>query len=353
MTSASYDPFLRGPFPVGVRTITLLDAKRSRTFSVELWYAASEQHAGQDLGPETQDSFDIPRSQSRTQMAVRDAVSRVGSCPLIVYSHPSGAHRRAATFLATHLASHGYLVAALDHSEVIAPELVRKQGESESEKLARWEAVIAARVPDVKFLLDQLLHGELGVEVTIDGDRVGIVGHSFGGWTALAVPESDMRVRAVVALAPAGSSNPKPGILPAKLTFRWHRNVATLYLVAENDTSLPLEGMYELFQRTPEPRQMVILRRADHMHFMDNAEELHEAVRNMPLPPDLAEMQCQMLPFCELCSGEEGELCVRALTLAHFDATIRDQPAAGAFLTGDVTGEMENCGLPVTVYRRK
>lgn len=40
------------------------------------------------------------------------------SLPLIVFSHYSGGHRRSATFLCTHLASHGYVVAVLDHSEV-------------------------------------------------------------------------------------------------------------------------------------------------------------------------------------------------------------------------------------------
>ena len=35
--------------------------------------------------------------------------------------------------------------------------------------------------------------------------------------------------------------------------------------------------MYELFERTPATKKMVILRRADHAHFMDQVEQLHES----------------------------------------------------------------------------
>ena len=157
------------------------------------------------------------------------------------------------------------MVAALEHSEVIAPELARRSDEDEEQKKVRWQSVIESRVPDVRFLLDHLLNsGERSVGVELDPSRIGIVGHSFGAWTALATPEIDSRIRAVVALAPGGTSNPRPGILPAKLTFHWDREIPALYLVAENDVPLPLAGMYELFERAPSPKQMVILRRADH-----------------------------------------------------------------------------------------
>src|SRR5262249_40950627 len=155
-------------------------------------------------------------------------------------------------------------------------------GETDEQKTARVEAVIANRVPDIRFLLDHLLNGAAwDSEANLDPTRIGIVGHSFGGWTALAATDVEWRIRAVVALAPGGSSQPTPGILPGKLTFTWGRDVPTLYLVAEHDTLLPLAGMYELFARTPATKQMVILRRADHCHFMDHVEQEHETVRTM------------------------------------------------------------------------
>src|SRR2546425_5220399 len=127
--AAEYDPFVRGRFPVGVRTIHALDSGRNRQFPCEIWYPASAQHAGQDIAPGTQDLFAVPsRDTPRSQMAVRNAAARPGTYPLIIYSHPSGGHRRAATLLCPHLASHAYFVAGLEHSEVVAAELARRDG---------------------------------------------------------------------------------------------------------------------------------------------------------------------------------------------------------------------------------
>ena len=344
-----YNPFDRGPFPVGVRTVQAFDPVRNRLFPCEIWYPAAEHHAGQDLVPETQDSFTLPLVNiPRKQSAVRDAVAQTGTFPLVLYSHAGGGHRRAATFLCTHLASHGQVVAALDHSEVLTNELARKEGETEEQKTRRWEAVISNRVPDVRFLLDQVLSREAGLSV--DPDRIGIVGHSFGGWTALALPEVDERIKAVVALAPGGASNPKPGILPLTLAFDWGRDVPTLYLVAENDVSLPLAGMYELFDRTPATKQMVILRRADHLHFMDQVEALHEAVRKMSFPGELAWLSREMQPITELCSGDEAHLFVRGLTLAHLDVCLKAQDTAHQFLEGDLETILARNGVSVMVY---
>lgn len=100
----------------------------------------------------------------------------------------------------------------MDHSEVVAPELAPRQGETPEERLARVNAIIASRVPDVRFLLDHVLGGsERAVDgIGIDHTSIGLVGHSFGGWTALATPEVESRVGAVAAFAPGGGSNPRP-----------------------------------------------------------------------------------------------------------------------------------------------
>src|SRR5579864_8710162 len=108
-----YDPFVRGPFSVGVRTIQSLDEARSRSFPCEIWYPAAAQHQGQDLVSETQDVTVAPsNAPPRRQTAVRNAAADAGSYPAIIFSHHSGGHRRAATFLSPHLSSHGYIVAA-------------------------------------------------------------------------------------------------------------------------------------------------------------------------------------------------------------------------------------------------
>ncbi|HEY6844401.1 MAG TPA: hypothetical protein VI391_09550 [Thermoanaerobaculia bacterium] len=233
-----------------------------------------------------------------------------GPFPLIVYSHASMQNRKNATFLTSYLVEHGYRVAALDHSEVVAPELRRPANETEEQKRARWKAIIDSRVPDIRFLLDQA-----GA-----GDRAGIVGHSFGAWTALAAPDVEPRIAAIVALAAGGTRNPRPGILPVTLDFRWKREIATLVVGAENDTSLPIEGLFETFERIPsKQKKLAVLHRADHMHFVDDVGKLHETFRKAAMGAEMAVIQREMLPMSELTSAEEAHRFVREVTVAHFD----------------------------------
>ena len=308
MRDAAYDPFAAGPHQVAVRTTEATDQARGRLFPIEIW--------------------------SPMQSGVR---------PLIVFSHYSGGHRRTATYLCTHLASHGYVVAAMDHSEVVAPELARGADETAEERATRIDAIVASRVPDVRFLLDHLLGG--GGDIAIESSRIGLIGHSFGGWTVLATPEVESRVRSLVALAPGGSSSPKPGILPLKLTFSWGRDVPTLYLAAENDVPIPLAGVYELFDRTRSSKRMFILRRADHQHFIDNVEEAHEAVRAATFSGEAAWIPAAMRPIAELSSGAQAHTFVRGLTLAHLDATLRKMNTADRFLSGDVEAALASRGV--------
>ena len=161
----------------------------------------------------------------------------------------------------------------------------------------------------------------------------------------LAVPEADERVRAVVALGPGGSSNPRPGILPLTLTFAWRRDVPALYLAAEDDVSIPLDGVSELLHRTPGSRRMFVLRRADHQHFLDDVAGQHEALRAMSLPGAAAWIPAAMRPICELCPPEQAHDFVRGLTLAHLDATLRASEAAKRFLADNAEAELAARGV--------
>src|SRR5205085_7137056 len=153
------------------------------------------------------------------------------------------------------------------------------------------------------------------------------------------------------ALAPGGSSHPRPGILPLTLTFNWGRDVPALYLAAEDDTPIPPEGVVELFDRTPASKRMFILRRADHQHFVDDVEGEHEALRAMTLPGEAAWIPAAMRPMTELCSGEQAHLFVRGLTLAHLDATLHGSRVAGQFLAGDVEAALARRGVEASAHR--
>jgi predicted dienelactone hydrolase len=294
MSIATYDPFATGRHAVVSRTLGLVDHARGRTLPCELWRP--------------------------------DGLA--GPLPLVVYSHLSGAGRLAAVGLCAHLASHGYLVAAPDHSEVVAPELAPAPDETAEARAARVDATVGARVPDVRLVLDRLLRG--GAD--LDAARIGLVGHSFGGWTVLAAPDVEPRVRAVVAMAPGGSSRPRPGILPVQLRFAWGRPVPLLILAGDADVMTPLDGIAELYGRAPDPKRLLVLRGADHLHFADDVATAHEQLRRTTLPGEAAWIPAAMRPIAELCPPEQAAAFVRGLTLAHLDAALRGSRHAAALL---------------------
>jgi predicted dienelactone hydrolase len=356
-----YDPFERGPLPVGVRTASLRDDARDRPLAVEVWYPADRAHAGADLGETTKDRYElVPGLPSVTQDAVRDArPAGSGRVPLVVFSHGFGSHRRQTTFLCTHLASHGYVVAAVDHTgntlhDVLEMTRAALSGAAVPEPLSSLPTFIEARPRDVAFLIDRVLDGAAGdVAAIVDPDRIGMSGHSFGGWTTLAVTRADRRVRAALPLAPAGGATPMPvDPLRASLDFAWGREVPTLFLVAERDSLLPLTGMHELLEKTPAAaKRMVVIENADHLHFCDRAEEVHEMFRLMPPPGAFAAAARSTPPIDELCPAAHARDAIRGLGLAHMDAVLKAHAGAAALVAGDVRSLLGDRGIRVAVHR--
>lgn len=297
----TYDPFTTGPFAVGMRASEAIDVtRRDRVLPYEVWYPDG-----------------------------RDAAR--GRHPLVIASHSSGGHKRQLAYLCAHLASHGYVVAAPDHvgsTAADAAERARRAAKNDvltaaarDELIAR---MIADRVPDLRLIIATMLGGPLSK--SIDGGRIGLVGWSFGGWSVLATPEADPRVGAVAALAPAGAANPLPGTLPVTLTFAWQREVATLLLAAEDDRSIPLAGVKEMFERAPKPKRMFVLRGADHQHFADHVTD-----------PGT-------------CSPEQAHLFTRGLVLAHFDAALRQDRGARKLLDGQPVADLRARGVTAAAH---
>ena len=335
----AYDPFARGPYPVGVRSHAVTDDARQRPLAIELWYPAAEAARGRDLDPATRDSYELlPGFPSPWQEAVRDAAPRPGQCPLVLFSHGFGSHRRQTTFLCTHLASHGYVVASVDHTGNtivdIMQLILQAAGGGAPDVFGAVDDFIAWRPADVSFMLDALLGGlDRDVAPLIDASRVGMSGHSFGGWTTLMIAAREPRVGAALPLAPAGGWTHMPAEpLREALDLNWPRPVPTTYLVADRDSLLPLRGMRELHERTPGDKRLFVLRNADHMHFCDRVEEVHEMFRMMPPPGAFADVARHTPPIGELVSGEAAYQFTRGLGLAHFDAVLRGEPAAAALL---------------------
>jgi dienelactone hydrolase len=346
---SEYDPFVRGPHPVGVRTVAALS--RDRTIPIEVWYPATAASAGRDLDPSTQDRYQlIPGMPGSTQEAVRDADAVDQAFPPIVFSHGFAGHRRQTTHLCTHLASHGYVVAAPDHvgnttTDLMTWMMAGSEPPGGLEPYVRRSA--ADRPRDAAQALDGLLSGEFGVRATDDG--AGISGHSFGGWTTLQTTAEDDRIIAALPLAPAGGVDTlagagDPRILMSELVeLSWGRKVPTLMIVADDDSVLPLEGMHDLLQRTESIDRMVVLVDADHYHFCDGAEMVHDLMT--------AAMGEGTRPSSELVPGAHAYQVTNGLGLAHFDAELRKMPEAAALLQRDLKQLLAERGISIDVVQ--
>lgn len=339
----TYDPFARGEFPVGVRTIQVYDADRDRTLPTEIWYPADAHHRGQDLDDTQKDTYEaLPNSPPSFQAAVRDADPSPGDPTPVVFSHSVASHRRQSTYLCTHLASHGYLVAAPDHVGNTLGDLMEAflAGPGEGELL---DIIIRSgldRPRDLRAVLDDLgaVH------------PLGTMGHGFGGWTALSVAGDDERVGAAVPLSPGGGeAGALPGIdLRETLDLEWDRPIPTLFLAAEEDSLVRLSGVRNLYERNPSAERLAILRNADHWHFCDSVEDIHDLM--LSLGPGLGIEG--MRPSFELCPGEQAHAFSTALTLAHLDAALREDDRARAFLEQDLVALFAERGTEVVVERR-
>lgn len=352
----TYDPFQRGPYPAGVCSQVQHDVSRGdRAVELEVWYPAAAEHAGHDTAPAQQDRYSIFGAGLVAQDAVRDAAPAAGAFPLVVFSHGMAGHRRQSTFFCSHLASHGYVVVSPDHggntiTDLIALALRVREHEIATNIEPLIQGYVSDRPRDVALILDGIESGTLATPARVDSSRIAISGHSFGGFTALVVAARDARVRAVLALAPAGGAGPlaSPALSNALTLDFQGRTVDTLYLALERDTLLPLSGIRQLAARTPPPVRMFTLPAADHMHFCDRAEASHEFFRKMPRLGIFGALMATIPPFAELVPGEHGYAFANALGLAHLDASLRGDRAAEDFLAQHAVAAFAARGIAIT-----
>ena len=359
------DWFARGPHPVGVRTIALDDAPAGSSLDMELWYPAAEPHRGHDLAAASQDEFTVyPGLPTARQQAVRDAAPAEEPLPLIVYSHGATSHRRASSEFCTHLASHGYGVASVDHPGSTIMDMMDDLASGSSEKarsprLDMFESA-AHRPQEVSCVVDRLLDGAVpDFASRFDGLRIGACGVRFGGWTTLAVNSHDDRFRASFPIVPAFGKGPlDTTALEDLLDLEdWGRDVPTLVLAAELDSLIMLDELRRLHRELRCTKGLVILRIGGHVHFVDEAETRHEMLRMqfksgmMPSTDgvDFAAIGEATRPFSEHCSAEHGATVVRGLGLAHMDAQLRGDAEARRFLADGLANQFADLRIDVEV----
>ena len=349
-----YSPFERGPHPVGTRQFSWSDRSRNCTIPVDIWYPASSAHDGEDFDPEKMSSFDFLFGPGKnTQNAVMNAKARSGTFPLVVFSHGYGGERRQSTFFYTHLASHGYVIAAMDHVGNTAVELLSGQAAGDTESIKR---LMQSRPVDTSFVIDQMLAG--ASDLDIDADRIGMSGHSFGGWTTLKTIEKDTRIKAIMPLAPGGGGevndkNPTA----SSLSFNWHRQIPCLYIVSDLDSIVPIVGIQDLYRRNPEPALAVVLTNADHFHFNDHVEAAQDGYKAFIEAANADEetrsattaIMSIPKPSTELVPGSHAHTLINGLGVAHFDAHLNEHGGAADLLQSDLPALLANQGISISM----
>jgi predicted dienelactone hydrolase len=158
-------------YNVGEKSFSLTDISRNRAIKVEMWYPTSET----DLTGERK--TELPFMLKPT---IRDAKFINQKSPLVILSHGSGGNRFSLAWLAIALARQGYVVAAPDHWGGTFDNMIPAY------YIRYWE-----RPLDISFVLTTIL-ADTSLSSLIDREKIGALGYSFGGYTALALAGADI-----------------------------------------------------------------------------------------------------------------------------------------------------------------
>ena len=332
------------PGPHIVANTRFMLSAGERSLQVEVWYpadataapAAAQGHPIAEFVPEGADRVAFegllaklsPAGQIGTRLQTSSALdgplAAGGPFPLLVFSHCHSCTRFSAFSVAEHLASHGFIVAAPDHTgNTLFNELA-------GDTAAIGEDFLKIRRADLGAVLDAMLD-PLGPAIPAslrgqsDPARVGALGHSYGAASVGRLAQEDPRVRAAMPIA-APIENP---FFPGNKLADIH--VPLLAILAEEDNSIGAlgNGLIESnFQSANPPIRLLRLRDAGHWNFTDICG-LTDG-----FSPGCGEGVRQTVPgeaftYLDIAVGRG---IARAYAVAFFDRYLRDTLDAATYL---------------------
>lgn len=269
-----------GPFPVGVTTMVVKSVNHEglpRNFRVEIWYPTTEEHRDGPFG--TIDIYsDAPDPLQEYVAQFEGAVPPIevqttrdtpvrggdGPYPIILFSHGAYGVRYQSVFFTIQLASHGYIVASIDHVgntlyDIFGPQgfdmgvvVLSAMDRPYDSAVALTAVTVRNDDPDDMFFK------------TMDVTEIGMSGHSFGGFTSYLMPHLDKRIKAIVPMAPATAGL---GILGYPLE---ELEIPSLMMVGMLDNTLDVEmEMFKGYEKIPPTKALLALKAGGHYTFSD------------------------------------------------------------------------------------
>lgn len=323
-----------GPHTVGVTTLQLSDRK------VEVWYpadAASTAGRTQDaynfldllpagfrdlvnsIDPSLRDQVNfpdlgVPEVANAVTPSYRDVAADAGGpFPLVLFSHGAASYRQQSSFLTTHLASWGFVVASPDYLERgLTGVLGEPPANARPDTTVADEAVELVRARSAA--TGNVLSG------TVDPTRVFPVGHSAGGFESqrlLSRPDVPSAVSLAAGVSTLQLANMTAPLLPAGKPVAW--------IGGRNDGISPIDNLRTGFDYTPGERRLLELGGAGHNNaFTDictvgggGVAALARAI-NLPVPDSL------------LALGDDG------CTVGPFKPSVEVWPEVRHFVTAEL-----------------
>jgi|688.fasta_scaffold256269_2 predicted dienelactone hydrolase len=351
-------PARSGAYAVGHETVTIVDSTSGKNITADLWYPAVDGATGTP----TRYSL-LPTAYFDSKVAIEGApINTAGNFPLVVYSHGSGGQSFVASFLTEDIASHGYVVMSANHDgNTAADQLLGRTVSQDQNDFLRPNVV--------KTLLDWATAQSAGTTTSalspspypklkgaIDSNRIGLVGHSYGGYTALATAGGhsgpagtitpDSRIKAVVGQAPYTRRLSDAELAGIK--------IPVMLMVGTKDITTPLEldsqRPFDLI--TGPPVVLAVMTDAAHQSYTDVCMYLDE-IPKLPDAPALvaAAIKAQAAEGCgpEFMSYARDMELSSGLTVAFLNEFVAGTPNASWFAGS--TSTISAPDLTITIKR--
>jgi predicted dienelactone hydrolase len=280
-------PQPNGCYPVGVKTLSLTDARHNRDLVVTFWYPAADggfpfapymdKKTADAVAEEWKLQLGFER-QVHTNSRTLAPIAQRGPFPVVFLEHGTSVVPSIYTVLAEGLASTGFVVVATNHTPdsliSVFPDghevRFKPYWPADADRRTQGEAIGKfaedVLVRDVRFVLDEISEMQSHDDFwhsQLDLSRVGIVGHSMGGTTAALATREDPRILAGVNLDGSTFPGMNADVRPVEL----HKPL--LFIMTEEHASNPDVRVRE-YAGSKSNTYDVVMSGTDHMSFTDS-----------------------------------------------------------------------------------